>query len=129
MSHAAASAARVLLLALAAFALALLTRHGLVEPADWTARCDAAPWSAAPCVVRSVVVQTFVDQRIGWVALIFGLLASVWRSRLLAGLGLASGAAGLVLYSAGPAAAGLLLSALVWVRPAAAGTTDANGKP
>ena len=96
---------------------AWFARHGLVEPADLTARCDATPWLDAPCGLRTIVVQAFIDQRIGLVALGLALLATFLRRPALAWLGLAAGAAGLVLYSAGPAAAAVLLSALVCVRP------------
>ena len=95
---------------------AQLLRHGLVEPAALSARCDAAPWQGWDCRLRSLTVQLFVEQRIGFVALSAGAAALALRSQALAWLGLGSGAAGLVLYSAGPAAPGLLLGALVLVR-------------
>lgn len=117
-----------IIVTLVAFGLAHAARHGLVEPADLTARCDAARWGDSACVVRTLVVQTFVDQRIGLLAMACGLWATGVRSRGLAVIGLASGAAGLVLYSAGPAAAGLLLSALVWVRPGTPSADEAGSR-
>jgi exo-beta-1,3-glucanase (GH17 family)/cellulose synthase/poly-beta-1,6-N-acetylglucosamine synthase-like glycosyltransferase len=104
----------------AAFAVALWVRYGLVEPAGLTAQCDAEPWNNVACTVRALVVQGFVDQRIGLAALACGLVVTWSRSLVFATLGLAGGAAGLVLYSPGPAAAGLLLAALVCVRAGAA---------
>jgi hypothetical protein len=97
-------------------AAAFGARFGLVEPAGPSARCDAAPWGDAVCTLRSLVVQAFVDQRIGHLAWVAGALALALRSTALAGIGLAAGAAGLVLYSAGPAAPGLLLAALALLR-------------
>jgi hypothetical protein len=104
-------------LALVALAMASAARHGLVEPADLTARCDAAPWSDWACGLRTALVQAFVEQRLGWAAVFAGALATLLRWRWLAWLGLATGSAGLVLYCAGPAAVGALLSVLVCVRP------------
>jgi hypothetical protein len=106
-----------LALTLVALVAASAARHGLVEPADVTARCDAAPWSDLACVLRMAVVQTFVEQRLGWLAVLAGGLATLLRWRWLAWLGLVAGSAGLVLYCAGPAAVGALLSALVCARP------------
>lgn len=115
--------------------LAWLARHGLVEPADLTARCDAARWDGAACVLRTLVVQSFIDQRIAWVSVAAGLLANTlahvrahkirWSAsaRACAWVGLASGAAGLVLYSAGVAAAGFLMSALACVDAGASGAS------
>jgi len=104
-------------LTLLALAAGWAARHGLVEPADLTARCDAAPWGSAVCRLRSAVVQAFVEQRLGWLALAAGALATVLRWRWLAWLGLAAAGAGLVLYCAGLSAAGGLLSMLVCARP------------
>lgn len=98
------------------WAAAFGARFGLVEPPALTARCDAAPWGDGVCVLRSLVVQTFVEQRIGHLAWIAGALALGTRSAALSWAGLAAGAAGLVLYSAGPAAPGLLLAALALLR-------------
>jgi hypothetical protein len=105
------------LLALAVWTAALSARHGLVEPAERTARCEAAPAAGWDCRVRALVVQLFVEQRIGWAALGLGLAAAWTRRPWLAGLGLAAGSAGQVLYATGPASFGWLLSALVLVRP------------
>jgi hypothetical protein len=104
-------------LALAALAAASVARQGLVEPADLTARCDAAPWSDWVCGMRTLLVQAFIEQRLGWAAVLAGALATLLRWRWLAWLGLVAGSAGLVLYCAGPAAVGALLSVLVCARP------------
>ena len=108
-------------LVLSALALAGLARHGLVEPADLTAACDAAPWEGAVCTLRTLTVQAFAAQRLGLAAMACALLALVtrWRWPALTGLGL--GSAGLVLYSVGGAAPAVLIAALVLVRPAGEG--------
>lgn len=107
-------------LATAALAVALAQglRHGLVEPADLTARCDAAPLGDAACALRTFVVQSFIHQRLALAALALALLATFSRWRWAALLALGLGAAGLVLYSSGLAAPAVLLAALVCARPA-----------
>ena len=41
-----------------ALALASLARHRLVEPADLTALCDAAPWETLTCTLRTPLLKT-----------------------------------------------------------------------
>lgn len=101
----------VVVLAAASFA-----RHGLVEPVELTHRCDADHWDGAACTVRTLVVQAFAAQRLGWTALACGLLATVLRWRVLAWVALGLGSAGLVLYSAALGAPAALLGALVLAR-------------
>jgi uncharacterized membrane protein len=97
--------------------LASLARHRLVEPADLTATCDAAPWSDFACALRTLVIQAFAAQRLAVFALACALLATLTRSRALALAGLATGCAALVLYSVWLAAPAVLLAALVLARP------------
>ena len=104
-------------LALSVLALAGLARYRLVEPADLTAVCDAAPWEGAVCTLRSLTVQAFAAQRLGLAAMACALLALVTRWRWAALTALALGSAGLVLYSVGWAAPAVLIAALVLVRP------------
>jgi hypothetical protein len=106
----------LLLVVVSALALAMWARHGWVEPADLTARCDTAPWDSALCAARSTVVQIFANQRLAWTALALAAMAALWRSREVALVALALGCAGLVLYSAGLSAPAVLLAALVLVR-------------
>ncbi|MFN7571789.1 MAG: hypothetical protein ACK5TK_10125 [Betaproteobacteria bacterium] len=108
-----------LAVALLAIALASVARYRLVEPAALTARCDAAPWDGADCTLRTLTIQAFAAQRLGWTALALGVLATLLRRRALAWAALAGGAAGLVLYSAALGAPAALLGALVLVRPTA----------
>ena len=104
--------------ALAALLLAQWARHALVEPADLTAACDAAPWQGLACGLRTLTVQAFIEHRLGGVALGFALVATVTRWRWAAIGALAAGSAALVLYSTDLAAPAVLLGALVCVRPA-----------
>lgn len=119
--------------------LAYGLRHGLVEPAALTHRCEAleASWV---CVVRGWTVAAFVHQRLAWVALGLAVLALVARlaypsrsnlnqadersprnwSVLLERTGqlarhgaLLLGGAGLVLYAADVAALAVLMAMLV----------------
>lgn len=102
----------------AALVLALLARHQLVEPADLTARCDAAPWEGIACALRTLTVQAFATQRLGTLALAVAVLATFTRWRAPAIVAAAAGTAGLVLYSTLLSAPAVLLAALVLVRPA-----------
>jgi len=105
-------------LALAATALALagLARLQLVEPAHWSAACDAAPWRDAGCAVRAAIIEAFVSQRIGWVALAAAIGAAALRNPPLAYAALGLGCGGLVLYSVSAAAPAVLVAALALAR-------------
>lgn len=106
---------RALAFALLALAVAALVRHRLIEPAAIAHLCDPDPWRGA-CAFRSALIRLFVNQEIGALALVAGVIATLRRSVRWASLGLSAGAAGLVLYSYEPAAVGALLSVLVLVR-------------
>lgn len=98
-----------------ALVLALLLRHWVVEPANIAHFCDPQPWEGW-CAGRTLVISSFVHQRIGWLALGAGLFAFATGRPGPARLALAAGAAGLVLYSYEPSAIGALLGGLVLVR-------------
>ena len=122
------------------WALASWLRHGLVEPALLTARCDAIVWSQVwaqgvwsqwasidgACLVRATTVQVFVNHRLATVALAVAVLALVLRRRWLAGVALFLGAAALVLYSTDRGALAVLLAGWVWVSPPAAAQRTAS---
>ncbi len=110
----------------AGLALALFARHALVEPADLTARCDAAPWQDVTCALRTLTVQSFIHHRVAWAALALALLALATRMRWAAALALLIGSSGLVLYAASLSAPAVLLAALVLARPSA-GHAPAEG--
>lgn len=107
-----------LVLVVLTLAIASWLRHGLVEPAELTARCDAAPWQAWDCVLRSATVQVFAGHRLGVFALVCGVLAFASGWLWLARLALVAGCAGLVLYSVPLAAPAVLLAGLALVRAA-----------
>jgi hypothetical protein len=100
---------------LLAFGLALLLRHRVVEPTSIAYVCDPRPWEGW-CAARSLLVMSFMHQRIGWLALAVGIVAFASGRPGFARLALAAGAAGLVLYSYEPSAIGALLGGLVLVR-------------
>lgn len=102
---------------LVALAVALLARHLVVEPAPIAHACDPRPWSGL-CAARTLLIFSFATQGIGWLSMIAGVAATLWRDRRVAQLALVTGSAGLVLYSFGPSAFGALLGLLVLVRGA-----------
>lgn len=104
------------LLVLSAFAVALALRHAVVEPAEFAHGCDPNPWTGW-CAPRTLLLQTFVEQRVGWLALAAGVGALCSRraprlQRWLVRVALVCGCAGLILYSYEPSAVGVLLAAL-----------------
>lgn len=104
-----------LMVAAGAAALAAAARYRWVEPQEWSLLCDPAPWQPG-CVGRSLVIQSFIDQRLAWVALGLALAAGLLRLRWLAAVALAAGTAGLVLYCAGLGAPAALSALLVFSR-------------
>lgn len=109
------TAVAVVLICAMALALAAAARYGLIEPADVTARCDGGAKEAL-CTVRAWIIQAFVNQRIGWVALALALFATVTGWRILAGAALFVACAGLILYTTELCAPAALLAALVFTR-------------
>lgn len=105
-----------LLLTVLAGALAGVARFAWVEPQAMAAACDAAAWERG-CVGRSLVIQSFVEQRLAWIAWVFALAATVLRARWAAAMALGAGGAGLVLYCTELAAPAVLLALLVCARP------------
>ena len=105
-----------LLVAAVALASAGAARYAWVEPQPWAALCDTAPWQAR-CIGRSLVVQSFIEQRLAWFAWGLAMAATLMRARWVAAVALAAGAAGLVLYCATFAAPAVLLALLVFARP------------
>lgn len=104
-------------LALLVLAAALLLRHFVIEPTAIAHACQAGPWSGG-CAPRSLVILTFVNREVAWIALGCGVLATVLRSPALAAVALSGGAWGLVLYSYEPASVAALLGLLVLARAA-----------
>ena len=113
-----------------ALTLAAAARHGLVEPADLTARCDAGAQEMW-CTVRAWTIQAFVNQRIGWAALALALMATVTGWRTVAAAALFVACAGMILYTTELCAPAALLAALVFVRegqPPAAASINSNAQ-
>ncbi len=104
----------VLLLASAAM---LAIRIYLVEPEQVAAACVAGSggWR---CAIRNWAVAGFLNNYYGIAAVVFGIFATVMRSRLVALLAILAGVAGSVLYTFELSGIGVLLGALVWVRRA-----------
>lgn len=113
-------------------AAAATVRFAWVEHAATAARCDGGALDAA-CVLRGAVIQAFIQDRLGMVAVGLALWAAglawcrtqansprlalgvhrVQRTALLAAL--AASSAGLWLYASQWAAPALLLAAAAWV--------------
>lgn len=106
-------------------AIALWLRHGLLEAGLLPRDCTLVDAPAAACAFKTALVQSFLDQRLGWASLVAGGLAFMLSCRWLAWAGWLTGVAGLVLYSYDPAAIGTLLALLVLVR---AYREDGQGK-
>src|SRR5690606_27885593 len=101
--------------ALLAMVIAALLRYYAIEPEGIAHACQPDPWSGL-CAARTALVHAFLGQGIGWTALLVAVAAAVLRRRAVASLALALAGAGLVLYSAEPSAAALLLSLLILAR-------------
>jgi len=110
----------------AALLLASLARYRLVEPAALTALCDAMPWDSPTCIVRSLTVQAFANERLGMLALTLAVLALLTRWRMVGLIALAAAGAGLVLYSTRWAAPAVLLAALALLPATAPGPGPAR---
>jgi hypothetical protein len=127
--------AQVLIGASAALLAGVLgIRYGLLEsgllPTDCGGSLDegVAGW----CGLKWLVVQSFIQQRLGWVSFACGLLAFASRRRAVAWGGWLTGLGGLVLYNFDLAAVGALLSLLVLAREAAQrgdGENEAGDEP
>lgn len=107
-----------------ALTLAAAARHGLVEPADITARCDGGAQDAW-CTVRAWTIQAFVNQRLGWAALVLAVIATWTARRSVAAAALFVACAGLILYTTELCAPAALLALLVFVRSAPEGRAPA----
>lgn len=110
-----ATAVTVLLIGVTALALAAAARYRLIEPADMTAHCDGGGQDAW-CSVRAWIIQGFVNQRIGWMALVLAVIATVTGWRSVAAAALFAACAGLILYNTELGAPAALLALLVLVR-------------
>lgn len=92
-------------------------RYGLLENGVLPRDCLVPGSPEIACAFKTALVQSFLHQRLGWAALLFGVLAFVTGGRKAAWAGWLAGLAGLVLYSYEPAAVAAMLSLLVLARP------------
>lgn len=107
-------------------AAVLSLRYGLLEAGRLPRHCGGtlAEGVGGLCGLKWVLVQLFVDQRLGWAALGLGVVGFVSGRRAAAWGGWLCGLAGLVLYSFDPAAVGAMLSLLTLGR----GADDERGQ-
>ena len=110
-------ATAIIISALVVLGAALAVRHGLLESGVLPRDCSLTEAQSGLCVFKTVLVQSFMQQRVGWFSLACGVLAFALGCRRLAWAGWLSGLAGLVFYSYDPAAVGGLLSLFVLARP------------
>lgn len=103
---------------LLAIAAAGAVRYGLVESGRLPADCGGsiAEGVRGWCGIKWLVLQSFAQQRLGWLSLACGVAAFASGRRGLAWAGWVSGLAGLVLYNFDLAAVGGLLALLVLAR-------------
>jgi hypothetical protein len=92
-------------------AVSALLRFQLIEPGDWIENCSAQPRDGW-CLLRSLTIELFVHQRIGWFATASGVLSLLLRNRTAAGIAMLTGTVGCVLYAVEPGAFGTLLGLL-----------------
>ncbi|GHT87351.1 hypothetical protein AGMMS49543_23180 [Betaproteobacteria bacterium] len=97
--------------------LALLAlRYGVIENGLLPRDCGPAGGASWQCGLSWLLVQSFQAQRLGWLALVFGVLGFAANVRRLAWVGWLGGIAGLVLYCPDYAAVGMLLGLFVLLR-------------
>lgn len=104
-----------ILVALAGLGFGFFVRYGLIESTPTGLMCQGTD-PAWFCTPRLRIVQFNFWNGWSWAALAGGVLATLFGWRAAIALGLAAGAAGLVLYNAGPAGFGLLLAVMRLVR-------------
>lgn len=123
------AAAPLIVTGVVVLAVAMGIRYGLIESDVYSVGCVSSQreGALALCGIRDLIVQAFLQQRLGWLSLACALAAVVLRSRALAWIGWLSGLSGLVLYNFDLAAAGGLLSLLILARaPAQGGRGEAQ---
>ena len=96
-------ATAIIISALVVLGAALAARHGLLESGVLPRDCSLTEAQSGLCVFKTVLVQSFMQQRVGWFSLACGVLAFALGCRRLAWAGWLSGLAGLVFYSYDPA--------------------------
>lgn len=112
------SAAKLFAVGAAVLGLVLGLRYGALEAGIFPSNCGATLGESVSgvCVAKWLLIQTFMQQRLGWLSLVLGLAAFALNRRPLAWGGWVSGLAGLVLYSFDLSAVGAVLSLIVLAR-------------
>lgn len=126
---------------LASAALAFLLRYAVLEAGLLPRDCGGSLAEGVDglCAVKWLLVQSFIDQRLGWLSLACALLAVLVAvrahgrsmpaaARALAWLAVHAGVWGLVLYSFEPAAVGFMLALLLLSRAAPAQRGGGEGE-
>ncbi|WP_235864857.1 hypothetical protein [Pseudothauera lacus] len=126
---------------LASAALAFLLRYAVLEAGLLPRDCGGSLAEGVDglCAVKWLLVQSFIDQRLGWLSLACALLAVLAAigahgrpvpaaARVLAWLAIHAGVWGLVLYSFEPAAVGFMLALLLLSRAAPAQRGGGEGE-
>lgn len=106
---------RPLLLTVVVLAASLYVRLKFIEPSHIAFACQPDPWSGW-CAARSLLIQTFAHNGLGWAALVLAALAWFTRAPVPAYLALLVGLVGLVFYCYEFAVVGVVAGLLVLVR-------------
>jgi hypothetical protein len=109
-------------------AAAVVGKYRLVEPMAYAAACERheGPWFG--CLLRDTLVVLFVKNIAGMASVVFGVWATVTRTRVLALAALAMGGVSIVLYRYDSAAIGVMLGLLVLAREVTGGKQQSAGK-
>jgi hypothetical protein len=95
--------------------LAWLARIYLIEPQAIAHGCEPNPWQGI-CAPRMMLIQTFAQQGLGWLALVSAAVAALSGSRPVAWLAWSAGCLGLILYCYEFAAVGALAGLLLLLK-------------
>ena len=106
----------------------VIARNRLIEPMSYAAACERhdGPWFG--CQLRAALVVLFVKNIAGMASILFGVWATVTRTRGLALAAVAMGGVSIVLYRFDSAVIGVLLGLLVIARELARGQQQSDGE-
>ena len=107
---------------------AVVAKYRIIEPTAYAAACERheGPWFG--CQLRNALVILFVKNIAGMASTLFGVWATVTRTRGLAFAALAMGGISIVLYRYDSAVIGVMLALLVIAREAAGGQHQSAGE-
>jgi hypothetical protein len=106
----------------------IVARYRIIEPTAYATACDRheGPWFG--CQLRNALVVLFVKNIAGMASTLFGVWATVTRTRGLAFAALAMGGISIVLYRYDSAVIGVMLALLVIAREVASGQHEPADK-